>query len=135
MLVSICFQIQILIGIVSCITRNGINFQRNTQYIFFENFNGGKIVSKYLVVKASLTNTLRIKSDITFSIFVQRKIGCIRKVMWNLQCSMKPVTLPCAQAPHHCLAAAAAPHPSHFSIHSKACWSAHMTAEQPLYSQ
>lgn len=80
--------------------------QKNSVYFQgFENFNGGKIVSKYLVVKASLTNTLHIKSDITFSIFVQRKIGCIRKVMQNLQCSMKPVTLPCAQAPHHCLAA------------------------------
>lgn len=34
MLVSICFQIQILIGIVSCITRNGISFLRKIQYIF-----------------------------------------------------------------------------------------------------
>lgn len=46
-------------------------------------------------MKASLTNTLYIKSDITFSIFVQRKVGCVRRVMWNLHCSMKPVTLPC----------------------------------------
>lgn len=42
-----------------------------------------------------MTNTLHIKSDITFSIFVQRQIGCIRKVMWNLHCSVKLVTLLC----------------------------------------
>lgn len=139
MLVLICFQVQILIWIVSCITRTGIRVSQKHPLYFlgFKNFNREKIVSKDLVVEASLTNTLHTKADITFSIFVQRKIGCIRVAMWNLHCSMKQFILPCL--PCSCLSGTAfllqQPPPISLSHPLKARWSAHKAAEQPLHSE